>query len=179
MRLILCATVVAVASVCALPLLLVMVPRAVFRVYLHYIPIGVDHPHVQESLVSISEITAAVLCLVPPYISMDIVCPTSGEAAPQDAPPFELFLLNQQTIFETSAYYGPTPHSVASLSLLAHAAHSGPILRSVITLLDSDNEAVHGDMGEMGTLKEIVDLSMATAKAYYRFLVHLELAVCR
>ena len=176
MHLLFFATAVAVASVLSLPLLIITVPSAVFRLYLPYIPVGANHPHVGDSVASISEIRTAVLCILPPYISMSILCPRSGEAPPEDAPPFELFMLSQQTVFEASARYGPTPDAIASLSLLAQATEPRPFLGYVVSLLDGDSV---DQVEDTRLLDEVASLSTATAKAYYGFLVQYELSVFR
>ncbi len=177
MRLFLLAIAVAMTSLFALPILIVMVPSAVFRVYLHFIPIQFDHPHVQDALASISEIRSAAFCLLPPYISLNMFCTTSGGAGLKDVLPIELLLLNQQTAFEACARYGPTPRAIASLYLLAQSTSAGLVLDTAIAYVDG--ESVGRDAGETHALEEIANLSMAAAGAFYRFLVQLEVAVCR
>ncbi|RPD60441.1 hypothetical protein L226DRAFT_574404 [Lentinus tigrinus ALCF2SS1-7] len=163
-----------VAGVLAVPLFLLMMPSIHFRMYLHYLPLEFDHPHLQASMGSMTDANVAALCILPPFSALAFICPTFNEG-PEDTARISLhhLLLQRQVLFKKAVYYTPTPHTISSLLRLGSAANAS-------LLLDDRGQEGEGTIiGDHRALLEVAQTSASAARALYRVIVHVELALCR
>ncbi|KAI0695271.1 hypothetical protein C8T65DRAFT_698758 [Cerioporus squamosus] len=167
------------AGVLAIPLSLLMVPSIIFRIYLHYLPLEFDHPHVQASLTSLWDVNAAAVCLLPPFNALAFLCPASGDG-PHEAARTSLhdLLLHRQVLLKKAVQYAPTAQAISSISLLAPPADAGMDLGDLLSLLDREAEGPTV-VGDPRALMEIAQTSAIVARALYRLLIQVELGVCR
>lgn len=170
-------TLTVVISVLVTPLALLMVPSISFRIYLHYLPMEFDHPHLQDSMRSLSDMSAVVPCLLPPFSAFTFMCPIANpEPDDTSRPSLHLLLLRRQVLFKKVVHYAPTSHTITSLLQLGSAAANASIVLDDLDQEEADAGAVIGDRR---ALVEVAQTSANVARALYRVLVQVELGLCR
>lgn len=167
------ATLTVVAGVLAVPLVLLMTPSVSLRIYLRYLPVEFDHPHLQASVRSLADVHGVAICILPPFNALAFLCPSINEGLHDSAHMSLLLNLRRRHIlFKKVVHYTPSSHAISSLIRLGSAANAS-------LTLDDLEEGEGALVGDHQALADVAQSAAYVARALYRVLVQVELGLIR